>query len=62
VGQFSDTSLALALQLSLFPPLWMAWFTVFRLWPMISAMSISSEPGFGQVQGGLLSALTTLVC
>ena len=25
-------------------------------------MSISSEPGFGQAQGGVLSALATLVC
>jgi hypothetical protein len=29
---------------------------------MTSAMSISSEPGLGQSQGGLLSALPTLVC
>ena len=52
----------LALQPPLFPPLWIPWFTVLRLWPMISAMSISSEPGLGQPHGETLSALTTLVC
>ena len=37
-------------------------FTALVVRPMTSAMSISSEPGFGQSQGAALSALSTLVC